>query len=121
MKRLGAPAAVGVAAFVLLAGAAVGGYAIHQPATATRTVTVTKWRTVSGSGLHTPCSETSAGAPSPLFLVVGNLQAAGLNGLYEGMCAVTVKPFNSAGNGVITLTDPSGLRTIYNLGLPAGH
>jgi hypothetical protein len=123
VKRLRAPAAVGVAAFVLLAGAAAGGYAIHRPATATRTVTVTvtKWRTVSGSGLHAPCSATSAGASSPLFLVVGNLQAAGLNGLYEGMCAVTVSPFNSAGNGVITLTDPSGLRTTYNLGLPAGH
>ncbi len=74
---------------------------------------------LSGSGLRVPCSATSSGASSPLFLVVGNLQAAGLNGLYEGMCSVTVSPFNRVGNGVVTLTDASGLSTTYNLGLPA--
>ena len=121
MKPLVASAAVGVGAFAVLAGAAVGGYALHQPASATRTVTVTRWRAVTGSGLQAPCSETSAGASSPVFLVVGNLHAAGLNGLYEGMCSVTVSPFNAAGNGVVTLTDSSGLRTTYNLGIPAGR
>jgi hypothetical protein len=52
---------------------------------------------------------------------MGNLSAAGLNGLYEGMCSVTVSPFNHTGNGVVTLTDSSGLSTTYNLGIPVGH
>ena len=117
MNRLAAWTAAGAAAFVLLAGAAAGGYAVHHPAT----VTVTRTVPTIGSVLHAPCSETSSGASSPLFLVVGNLHAAGLNGLYEGMCSVTVSGFNSVGNGVVTLTDSSGLRTTYNLGIPAGH
>jgi hypothetical protein len=115
VNRLIEPAAWGVAAFALPAGAAAGGYAVHQPATVTRTVTT------EDSVLHAPCSATSSGASSPLFLVVGNLRAAGFNGLYEGMCTVTVAPFNSAGNGVVTLTDSSGLRTRYDLGLPVGR
>jgi hypothetical protein len=50
-----------------------------------------------------------------------NLQAAGLDGLYEGMCSVTISPFNRAGNGVVTLTGSHGLSTTYNLGIPAGQ
>ena len=118
-NRLVASVAVGVGALALLAGAAAGGYALHQPATRTGPPGVTK--TVTGSGLRVPCSATSSGASSPLFLIVGNLPAAGLNGLYEGMCSVTISPFNRAGNGVVTLTDAAGLSTTYNLGLPARH
>jgi hypothetical protein len=116
VNRLVESVAWGIGALVLLAAAAAGGYVVHHPA-AVKPVTVT---TV-GSVLHAPCSETSSGASSPLFLVLGNLHAAGLNGLYEGMCSVTVAPFNKAGNGVVTLTDSSGLRTTYTLGIPAGH
>jgi hypothetical protein len=116
-NRVLASAAIGIGALGLLAGAAVGGYALHQPAART----VPSGPTGTGSGLRVPCSETSSGASSPLFLVVGNLQAAGLNGLYEGMCSVTISPFNRVGNGVVTLTDASGLSTTYNLGIPAGH
>jgi len=118
-NRLVASVAVGVGALALLAGAAAGGYALHQPAT--RTVPPGAATTATGSGSRVPCSETSSGASSPLFLVVGNLQAAGLNGLYEGLCSVTISPFNRVGNGVVTLTDASGLSTTYNLGIPAGH
>jgi hypothetical protein len=116
VNRLAACVAAGAGTLVVLAGAAAGGYVLGQPAAKTRPST-----TVSGSGLRVPCSATSSGASSPLFLVVGNLQAAGLNGLYEGMCSVTISPFNRVGNGVVTLTDASGLSTTYNLGLPAGH
>ncbi|HEY6296883.1 MAG TPA: hypothetical protein VIX15_14570 [Streptosporangiaceae bacterium] len=116
-NRLVASAAVGVGAVALLAGAAAGGYALHQPATRTASAAAT----TTGSGLRVPCSETSSGASSPLFLIVGNLQAAGLNGLYEGMCSVTISPFNRGGNGVVTLTDKSGLSTTYKLGIPVGQ
>ena len=119
MNRLAACAAAGVGTLVVIAGAAAGGYVLGQSATKTAPHKVAG--TVTGSGLRVPCSETSSGASSPLFLVVGNLQAAGLNGLYEGLCSVTVSPFNRAGNGVVTLTDASGLSTTYNLGLPAGR
>jgi hypothetical protein len=119
MNRLVACTAAGVGTVVVLAGAAAGGYVLGQPTTRTEPVAVT--RTATGSGSRVPCSETSSGASSSPFLVVGNLQAAGLNGLYEGMCSVTVSPFNRVGNGVITLTDASGLSTTYNLGIPAGH
>ena len=119
MNRLAACAAAGVGTLVVLAGAAAGGYVLGQPAARTPPPGVT--RTVTGSGLRVPCSETSSGAASPLFLVVGNLQAAGLNGLFEGMCSVTISPFNRVGNGVVTLTDASGLSTTYNLGIPAGQ
>ena len=118
-NRVLASAAIGIGALALLAGAAAGGYALHQPAA--RTVPSGAAGAGAGSGLRVPCSETSSGASSPLFLVVGNLQAAGLNGLYEGMCSVTISPFNRVGNGVVTLTDASGLSTTYNLGIPAGH
>jgi hypothetical protein len=114
VNRLVESVAWGIGALVLLGAAAAGGYVAHHPA-AVKTVPAI------GSVLHAPCSETSSGASSPLFLVLGNLQAAGLNGLYEGMCSVTVAPFNKTGNGVVTLTDSSGLRTTYNLGIPAGH
>jgi hypothetical protein len=117
VNRLAACAAAGVGTLVVLAGAVAGGYVLGKPAAAPHRVT----GTMAGSGLRVPCSETSSGASSPLFLVVGNLQAAGLNGLYEGMCSVTVSPFNRVGNGVVTLTDASGLSTTYNLGVPAGH
>jgi len=119
VNRLAACAAAGVGTLIVLAGAAAGGYVLGQPATKTAPHSVAG--TVTGSGLRVPCSETSSGASSPLFLVVGNLQAAGLNGLYEGMCSVTVSPFNRVGNGVVTLTDASGLSTTYNLGIPAGR
>jgi hypothetical protein len=119
VNRLAACAAAGVGTLIVLAGAAAGGYVLGHPATRTQPSAAT--RTTTGSGLRVPCSETSSGASSPVFLVVCNLQAAGLNGLFEGMCSVTVSPFNATGNGVVTLTDGSGLRTTYNLGIPAGH
>jgi hypothetical protein len=119
VNRLAACAAAGVGTLVVLAGAAGGGYVLGQSAPRTQPSAAT--RTMTGSGLRVPCSETSSGVSSPLFLVVGNLQAAGLNGLYEGMCSVTISPFNRVGNGVVTLTDASGLSTTYNLGIPAGH
>ena len=117
-NRVVASAAIGVGALALLIGAAAGGYALHQPAA--RTVPPSAAGTVSGSGPRVPCSEVSSGASSPVFLVVGNVQAAGLNGLYEGMCSVTISSFNRAGNGVVILTDSSGLSTTYTLGLPVG-
>jgi hypothetical protein len=120
VNRLAACAAAGVGTLVVLAGAAAGGYVLGQSATRTQTSSAVA-RTVPGSGLRAPCSETSSGASSPLFLVVGNLQAAGLNGLFEGMCSVTISPFNRGGNGVVTLTDASGLSTTYNLGIPIGQ
>jgi hypothetical protein len=131
-------AAVGAGAFLLLAGTAAGGYVLHQPGirtvTVTRTVTqtvpktvyVTRWKTktvtqdVAGAGT-TPCSEVTSGASGPAFLIAGNAQASGYNGTYEGMCTVTVSSFNSSGNGVVTLTDSSGLSTTYNLGVPVGR
>jgi hypothetical protein len=119
VNRLAACAAAGVGTLVVLAGAAMGGYVLGQPATKAQPPAVT--RTVTGSGMRVPCSETSSGASSPVFLIVGNLHAAGLNGLYEGMCSVTISPFNLVGNGVVTLTDTSGLSTTYNLGIPAGQ
>jgi hypothetical protein len=119
VNRLAACTAAGVGTLVVLAGAAAGGYVLGRSAARTQPPGATTG--VTGSGLRVPCSETSSGASSPPFLVVGNLQAAGLNGLYEGMCSVTVSPFNRAGNGVVTLTDASGLSTAYNLGIPVGR
>jgi hypothetical protein len=119
VNRLAACAAAGAGTLVVLAGAAAGGYVLGQPAARTPPPGVT--RTVTGSGLRVPCSETSSGASSPVFLVVGDLHAAGLNGLYEGTCSVAISPFNLVGNGVVTLTNSSGLSTTYNLGIPAGQ
>jgi hypothetical protein len=119
VNRLAACAAAGLGTLVVLGGAVAGGYVLGQPTTRTQPSAVT--RTATSSGPRVPCSETSSGASSPLFLVVGNLQAAGLNGLYEGMCSVTIAPFNRGGNGVVTLTDAAGLSTTYNLGIPVGH
>ncbi len=119
MNRPVTAAAAGVGVLVLFAGAAVGGYALGRSATSTPPPRVAP--AVTSSGLRVPCSETSSGASSPAFLVVGNLHAAGVNGLYEGMCSVTVSPFNAVGNGRVTLTDASGLRTTYNLGIPVGQ
>ena len=131
-------AAVVAGAFVLLAGAAAGGYALHQPGirtvtvagtvtkTVPKTVYVTRWKTktvtrdVAGAAT-TPSSEVTSGASGSPFLIAGNAQASGYNGTYEGMCTVMVSSFNSSGNGVVTLTDSSGLSTTDNLGIPVGQ
>lgn len=129
VTRLAVPAAVGVAAFAVVAGAAFGGYAVHHSATRTVTITrtvthtapakvITKRVTVTGPS-SVQCSEVTSGASGSAFLIVGNAQAAGYNGSYEGMCSVKVTPFGSSANGHVTLTDSAGLSTTYDLGTPA--
>lgn len=126
MNRFIPPVAIGVAVLALMAGSAVTGYEVHQlhevvtvTRTVPRTVMVTRWKTKTvADGMSVPCSEVSPGVSGPAFLVVGNLQAEGYNGTYEGMCSVLIFPGGAVTDGKVTLTDPSGLKTIYNLTPP---
>jgi len=118
-----ASAAVGAGAFVLLAGAAAGGYALHQPG-ATRTVTVTVTRTplpkvvtkVKTKTVSTPPSiscQDIGGSPEPGVITPG------LPG--DTTCTVTLtSPMGASHLAQIRLTTPGGDNSTWNLANPKG-
>jgi hypothetical protein len=124
MNRILGSAAVGAGAFVLLAGAAAGGYALHQAGTTTRTVTVTltrtpppkvvtkvKTRTVSAPP-SIPCQDIG-GSPEPGVITPG------LPG--DTTCTVTLtSPMGASHLAQIRLTTPGGHSSTWNLANPNG-
>ena len=127
MNRWVASAAVGTGAFIVLAGVAVGGYELHQPATVTRTVTKTVTRTVpkvvtvtrtapprvitrTVSGTPSiPCTDDGADAVDPGVLVPGVTQGA-------TTCQVAVaSPAGASHLGEVTLTAPSGDASTFTM------
>lgn len=130
MNRSVASAAVGVAAFVVAAGAFAGGYALRGTSTTVRTITVTRTvtakpqpaatRTVkvtvtaspSGGFSTTPCVE-QGGTVVP---AVGS--AAGGSVIN---CTMQILPDVPAANGdQLVITAPDGTSDSYQLGSPSG-
>lgn len=125
---------LGAGAFVLLAGTALGGYALRPTttvrvpgptvtvtvtATATRpvpgpthTVTVTRTRTASPSGgSTTPCLESNGTVVPAVGGAVGNLPVQ--------TCTMTLLPDVPAADGDrLVLTAPNGASVSYQLGSP---
>ena len=129
MHRAITGATAGAGAFVLLAGVAVAGYAVHRPATETRTVTVTRTtqprpaptvtRTVTRTVTH-----TVAGAPSVPCQVIGGAPEPGV--ITQGLpgdttCTVTlVSPMGASHLAQVQLTAPGGASSVWNLANPNG-
>jgi hypothetical protein len=123
-------AAAGAGAFVVLAGVAVAGYAVHHPATVTRTVTVTRTAppkvitrtapkvtvTVTATPAAPPPSipcQVIGGAPEPGVIT------AGLPG--DTTCTVTlISPMGASRLAQIQLTAGDGSVSTWNLANPNG-
>ncbi len=130
MNRLVASAAAGVGAFVIVAGAFAGGYALHQPGTKTVTVTRTVTRTappkvitrtvtrpapkVTVTVTATPAGGIPcyvfAGSPPVVTLVLGIGGAGGGNYASTTCTAAAVPPLSS---GDFRLTTADGASTVY--------
>ncbi len=119
-------AALGVGAFVLLAGAAAGGYALHQPGTTTRPVTVTVTRTPPSKVITKVKKETrtvSAPPSIPCQDIGGSPEPGVITPNLPGdtTCTVTLtSPMGASHLAQITLTTPAGHNSTWNLANPNG-
>lgn len=125
-----ASAGVGVAAFVIVAGAAVGGYALHHPGTRTVTVTRTVTRTAPPKVITrtapkvtvTVTATPAAGSPSILCQVISGSPEPGV--ITPGLpgdttCTVTLlSPMGASHLAQIQLTAPGGAASTWNLANP---
>lgn len=134
MNRSVASAAVGVAAFVVAAGAFAGGYALRGTSTTVRTVTVTRTATATVTAKPQPAATrtvkvTVTASPSGGFSTTPCVEQGGTVVPAVGSaaggsvinCTMQILPDVPAANGdQLVITAPDGTSDSYQLGSPSG-